>query len=250
MTGDRTPQERTSPSAPHRAVSAIDDGPPRLSIPSPDDARCAVRVVLDRVADKWTALIVAVLADGPIYYSDLRRAAAGVSHKMLAQTLRNLERDGLVERTIVADRPIRVRYALTDFGETLVPPLAALRPWAEVHGAVLAANQEDCDRRRDAHEAASQGIGDSPGTRTQQNPRVESGVLRGLNPRPHVSGRRGRALRISVLGTPRRWSVPPRPARTTRFEYRRPVRQCVRRPGLAPSRWSVAEERRTPRPSR
>jgi DNA-binding HxlR family transcriptional regulator len=103
--------------------------------------------VLNRVADKWTALLIAILAEGPIGYAELRRSAAGVSHKMLAQTLRNLERDGLVERTVVDSRPVSVSYSLTPFGETIVPPLAALRTWAQTYGPELVAHQVAYDQR-------------------------------------------------------------------------------------------------------
>lgn len=118
-----------------------------LSIPSADDPRCSVRAVLDRIADKWTALVITILSGGPIGYAELRRSAAGVSHKMLAQTLRKLERDGFVNRTVVDARPVRVTYSLTPFGETIVPPLAALRQWASAHGPELVANQVTYDQR-------------------------------------------------------------------------------------------------------
>ncbi|MFF0156884.1 winged helix-turn-helix transcriptional regulator [Streptomyces sp. NPDC005263] len=139
-------QERTLGTAAHLPVS--DPRPVgRLSIPSADDPRCSVRDVLDRIADKWTALIITILAEGPIGYAELRRSAAGVSHKMLAQTLRKLERDGLVDRTVLDARPVRVTYSLTPFGETIVPPLTALRNWANTHGPELVANQVAWDQR-------------------------------------------------------------------------------------------------------
>ncbi|MEW2395659.1 helix-turn-helix domain-containing protein [Streptomyces sp. NPDC046862] len=103
--------------------------------------------MLDRIADKWTALVITILAGGPIGYAELRRSAAGVSHKMLAQTLRKLERDGFVDRTVVDARPVRVTYSLTPFGETIVPPLAALRRWASTYGPEMVANQGIYDQR-------------------------------------------------------------------------------------------------------
>lgn len=139
-------QERTLGTAAHLPVSDPQQVG-RLSVPSVDDPRCSVRVVLDRIADKWTALVIAILADGPIGYAELQRSAAGVSHKMLAQTLRNLERDGLVDRNVVDARPVRVNYSLTSFGETIVPALAALCQWAVIHGSELVANQVAYDQR-------------------------------------------------------------------------------------------------------
>ncbi|MFI7067586.1 winged helix-turn-helix transcriptional regulator [Kribbella sp. NPDC050124] len=115
--------------------------------PSSEDPRCAVRVVLDRIADKWTALVIALLADGDLGYMRLRRAATGISDKMLAQTLQGLERDGLVTRTVHTSRPIRVTYALTPLGHTLVPALAALVDWTLQYGPELVANQTAYDAR-------------------------------------------------------------------------------------------------------
>lgn len=98
--------------------------------------------------------MITILAGGPIGYAELRRSAAGVSHKMLAQTLRKLERDGFVDRTVVDSRPVRVTYSLTPFGETIVPPLAALRQWASTYGHDMVANQVIYDQRaQDAPEA-------------------------------------------------------------------------------------------------
>ncbi|MBV9096177.1 MAG: helix-turn-helix transcriptional regulator [Streptosporangiaceae bacterium] len=134
-------QERTFPSATHRPVSAADPAE-RFSIPSADDPRCVVRDVLDRITDKWTFLVITILADGPLGYAEMRRSTAGISDKMLAQTLRKLERHGLVSRTVHATKPIRVTYALTTLGTTLVPPVAALREWATDYGPHLLANQD------------------------------------------------------------------------------------------------------------
>lgn len=94
---------------------------------------CPTRWLLDCIADKWTALVIGLLEDGPLRFSELRRHIGGISQKMLTQTLRDLERDGLVERTVYAEVPPRVEYKLTPLGETLCPPLAALRDWAEGH---------------------------------------------------------------------------------------------------------------------
>jgi DNA-binding HxlR family transcriptional regulator len=105
-------------------------------------------MILDRVADKWTALTVAVLSGGTLRFGELRRAVTGISEKMLSQTLRGLERDGLVERRVVTSTPIKVEYSLTPLGRTLVEPLAALCDWAERHGPDVVAAQ-------DAHDTAA-----------------------------------------------------------------------------------------------
>lgn len=96
-------------------------------------ARCPTREVLDHIAGKWTVLIVDALADGTLRYTDLRRRIDGISQKMLTQTLRGLERDGFVTRTVYPTVPPRVDYALTDLGHSLREPITALREWVEVN---------------------------------------------------------------------------------------------------------------------
>jgi DNA-binding HxlR family transcriptional regulator len=97
------------------------------------DQNCESRQALDRIADKWTCLIVYALLDGPRRHGELKRAIGGISQKMLTQTLRSLERDGLVARTVIATIPPHVEYALTPLGETLGEPLAAICRWAMDH---------------------------------------------------------------------------------------------------------------------
>ncbi|HUN05682.1 MAG TPA: helix-turn-helix domain-containing protein [Aggregatilineales bacterium] len=96
-------------------------------------ADCPVRQALDRLGDKWTTLIIGMLEDGPKRFSDLRRGISGISQKMLTQTLRSLERDGLVTRTLYPEVPPRVEYALTPLGKTLCEPIAAIIRWTEAH---------------------------------------------------------------------------------------------------------------------
>ena len=96
-------------------------------------AECPSRQVLDALSDKWVTLILTALADAPRRYSELGRAIAGVSQKMLTQTLRMLERDGLVTRTITASVPVRVDYQLTPLGRTLLPVVRAIKDWSETH---------------------------------------------------------------------------------------------------------------------
>jgi DNA-binding HxlR family transcriptional regulator len=97
------------------------------------DQNCESRQALDRIADKWTCLIVYALLDGPRRHGELRRAIGGISQKMLTQTLRSLEGDGLVRRTVIATIPPHVEYALTPLGETLGAPLEAICRWAMDH---------------------------------------------------------------------------------------------------------------------
>ncbi|WP_392964352.1 winged helix-turn-helix transcriptional regulator [Streptomyces sp. LN245] len=94
---------------------------------------CPTNQLLDRISDKWVSLIVSALAGGPMRYSDLGRRIAGVSPKMLTQTLRSLERDGIVSRTVTPAVPVRVDYELTPLGTNLSCLLTAVKDWAEHH---------------------------------------------------------------------------------------------------------------------
>ncbi|MET7327362.1 helix-turn-helix domain-containing protein [Nonomuraea sp. NPDC005650] len=96
-------------------------------------AQCPSRKLLDTLSDKWVTLLLTALSEGPRRYGDLSRRVAGVSQKMLTQTLRGLERDGLVSRTLTPSVPVRVDYALTPLGESLMPLVAAIKSWAEAH---------------------------------------------------------------------------------------------------------------------
>ncbi|WP_245884701.1 winged helix-turn-helix transcriptional regulator [Glaciihabitans tibetensis] len=98
--------------------------------------------MLDRIGDKWTVLVVGTLDDGPRRFSDIRRSVAGISQKMLTQTLRGLERDGLVNRTVYAEVPPRVEYELTVAGTTLLAPLKALERWSIEHFGDVSASWE------------------------------------------------------------------------------------------------------------
>ena len=94
---------------------------------------CPTNQLLDRISDKWVSLVVAALAAGPMRYSDLSRKIAGVSPKMLTQTLRSLERDGILSRTVTPSVPVRVDYELTPLGRSLSLLLTAVKDWAETH---------------------------------------------------------------------------------------------------------------------
>ena len=112
-------------------------------------AACPSRQLLDRLSDKWVTLVVRSLSDGPQRYSEVARDVAGVSQKMLTQTLRSLERDGLVDRAITPSVPVRVDYRLTALGETLLPLVAAVKDWAEQH-------MDDVHAARERYDAAQE----------------------------------------------------------------------------------------------
>ncbi|ROO85270.1 HxlR family transcriptional regulator [Actinocorallia herbida] len=110
-----------------------------------DHPTCRLRDVLDRVGDKWSVLVLNLLGDGPRRYSELQRAIEGISQRMLTLTLRSLERDGLVSRTVTPTSPPRVDYALTPVGETLSAQVAGLITWAEEHRPYVAASRRRYD---------------------------------------------------------------------------------------------------------
>lgn len=118
--------------------------------------RCPTRLVLDRIADKWAVLILDRLHGGPVRFNQLRRTIKGISQKVLSQTLKKLERDGLISRAVFATVPVTVEYALTPLGRTLTDTIAALAHWAEHNiEAVLAAQQ--------AYDGVSPEAGDAAG---------------------------------------------------------------------------------------
>jgi DNA-binding HxlR family transcriptional regulator len=113
------------------------------------DARedCEVRQILDRIADKWSLLAIALLDRRPLRFTELRNAIDGISQRMLTRTLRHLERDGLVSRTVHATVPPRVDYALTPLGATLHTTIRALVVWTEGHQNEIATARAAYDRR-------------------------------------------------------------------------------------------------------
>ncbi len=123
-------------------------------------ANCPSRQLLDRISDKWVALILAALgSDGPspgkdcvgkrrsMRYSQLSRRLAGISQKMLTQTLRSLERDGLITRTVTPTVPVTVTYELTGLGLSLQHVMRGIKGWAEAHMDEVIANREEYDTR-------------------------------------------------------------------------------------------------------
>jgi len=124
-------------------------------------AVCPSRQLLDRISDKWVALLLAALGSAgphrpgfdcagepqPMRYSELSRRLAGVSQKMLTQTLRSLERDGLITRTVTPTVPVTVTYELTDLGHSLHSLMRGIKEWAEAHMDEVLAHREDYDTR-------------------------------------------------------------------------------------------------------
>ncbi|MET4926761.1 helix-turn-helix domain-containing protein [Streptomyces sp. PSRA5] len=108
---------------------------------------CEVRQILDRIGDKWSLLVIALLDMGTLRFTELRREIDGISQRMLTVTLRQLERDGLVKRTVHPVVPPRVEYQLTPMGRTLHTTINALVVWTEEHQNRIAAAREEYDRR-------------------------------------------------------------------------------------------------------
>ena len=127
-------------SAAHTGVRKVD----------PSHADCqAVTETLDRIGDKWTVLVIGTLEQGPLRYNEIRRAIDGISQRMLTLTLKELERDGLVTRTMFPTIPPRVDYELTQLGRNLMVPLRSLYDWAVKHRpAMLAARKKFAEKER------------------------------------------------------------------------------------------------------
>lgn len=103
---------------------------------------CPVRDVLDRIGDKWAALIICMLEEKPRRFGEMNRAIPDISKRMLTQTLRNLERDGIISRTVFPTTPPSVEYGLTALGQSLLEPLQQLISWAgKQHGAIREARK-------------------------------------------------------------------------------------------------------------
>ena len=120
------------------------------------DDHCPTRLTLDRIADKWTVLIVGRLAVGKQRFGELRREIAGISPKVLTQKLRELERDGIITRRVYASVPPKVEYSLTPLGRPLIGLLDAIRVWSETNIEAVLESQHAFDRH-----AAVQAANDS-----------------------------------------------------------------------------------------
>jgi DNA-binding HxlR family transcriptional regulator len=124
-----------------------------------DDPACELRNILDRIADKWSLLVISVLADGVRRFGELRREIDGISQRMLTLTLRQLEREGLVTRTVFPVVPPRVDYELTPLGSTLLDTIQTLVAWAREHGNEIVEARAAYDARVSADERAASAVG-------------------------------------------------------------------------------------------
>ena len=122
-----------------------------LQRPDPFNAQCPTRRVLDRIGDKWAVLILILLERETLRFNELRRRVDSISQKMLSQTLKSLERDGLISRRVFATVPVTVEYALTPLGRTLASTVQALTQGAEAHIGEV----EEAQRRYDRGEVAA-----------------------------------------------------------------------------------------------
>jgi DNA-binding HxlR family transcriptional regulator len=111
------------------------------------DAGEIIRDTFAKIGDKWSLLILGMLDDAPLRFTVLRDSVPGISHRMLTLTLRNLERDGLVSRTVFAAVPPRVEYAVTDLGRTILPAVKALARWALEHSEEIQVSRDLFDDR-------------------------------------------------------------------------------------------------------
>lgn len=109
------------------------------------DNGSAIRGILDRIANKWTLLVVATLEHEALRFTELQQRIPGISQRMLTRTVRHLERDGLVAREVFAEVPPRVEYTLTDTGRTLIAPSVALAEWAVEHNPEIERSQTSYD---------------------------------------------------------------------------------------------------------
>jgi DNA-binding HxlR family transcriptional regulator len=107
---------------------------------------CPSRPILDQIADKWTMMALAVL-ENPTRFNEIKRRLAGVTQRVLTQTLRRLERNGMITRRVIPTSPIGVEYALTPLGESLREPFGRLYDWTVEHAALIQAAQEEYDRQ-------------------------------------------------------------------------------------------------------
>jgi DNA-binding HxlR family transcriptional regulator len=114
------------------------------------EEKCPVRDVLDRIGDRWSLLVILVLKPGPQRFNALKRSIGDISQRMLAVTLRHLERDGLISRTVIPTKPPSVEYALSPLGRSLEKPIEILASWAASHHADIRRSRRTYDGGREA----------------------------------------------------------------------------------------------------
>ncbi|MGB9153564.1 MAG: helix-turn-helix domain-containing protein [Alphaproteobacteria bacterium] len=118
--------------------------PSKRKLPEHDCA--AVRRVVDRIGDKWSLYLIGTLQEGPMRFNEIRRSIEGISQRMLTLTLRGLERDGLVVRTVYPTKPPSVEYMLTDLGRTMLEPVMGLVAWAQEKTPIIVQSQAKYDK--------------------------------------------------------------------------------------------------------
>ena len=131
---------------PEGMVEAVRDWRERARIVGGDVDGCPVRDILDKVGDKWSMLLVMTLSAGPLRFNELKRRVPDISQKMLTQTLRDLQRDGMVARQVFPTVPPAVEYRLTALGESVIVPFGTLVSWANRHHEAIYASRADFDR--------------------------------------------------------------------------------------------------------
>lgn len=135
-----------------KAEGAIEAAEPVLAASpafEPDEeGTCPIREVLDRVGDTWSMLVIGNLQERPVRFNALRRSIEGISQRMLTVTLRSLERDGLVRRTVRPSNPPEVEYSLTELGHSIAAPVAELAAWAVRNRAAMRAARQAFDAAR------------------------------------------------------------------------------------------------------
>jgi DNA-binding HxlR family transcriptional regulator len=109
--------------------------------------QCPIRGILDRIGDKWSFLLILKLAQRPHRFGELRREVNDISQRMLTQTLRSLQRDGLISRTVFPTTPPSVEYRLTNLGQSLLEPMRFLVTWADLHQSAIQAARRQFDRQ-------------------------------------------------------------------------------------------------------
>jgi DNA-binding HxlR family transcriptional regulator len=131
---------------PDGMVQAVRDWRDRARIVGDDVDGCPVRNILDKVGDKWSMLIVMTLSAGPLRFNEIKRRVPDISQKMLTQTLRELQRDGMVSRQVFPTVPPAVEYRLTQLGESVIVPFGTLVSWANQHHERIYASRAEFDR--------------------------------------------------------------------------------------------------------
>ena len=131
---------------PQGMVDAVRNWRERAQIAGDDVDGCPVRDILDKVGDKWSMLIVMTLSAGPLRFNEIKRRVPDISQKMLTQTLRDLQRDGMVSRQVFPTVPPAVEYRLTGLGESVIVPFGTLVSWANQNHKQIYASRAEFDR--------------------------------------------------------------------------------------------------------